>query len=291
MKKIIYSLILILGLFVIPGSVLAESCTSAITGNKEVKVGETTTVYVKVDASNAIKGADINFEVSGNIGLVSASPVGLNTMAQNGNRYILYSNNGVNAGSNIFAIKVKGTAKGTGTVKVSSLETTISDETVICSLTSATINVKEVEKKTTTNTNTVKPVTPKEEEKKEEVKEETKPVEPVKTQEEIDYEKALELVKKAEKTKKKDDVNKAKEAIDKLKFSEKKYDLIERLFNITIELDDTGSTKTKTNDMTKLSTDVTGGMSWFFLAVILLICLATETIYLMAKEVKKKNEA
>ena len=291
MKKIIYSLILILGLFIIPGSVLAESCTSAITGNKEVKVGETTTVYVKVDASNAIKGADINFEVSGNIELVSASPVGLNTMAQNGNRYILYSNNGVNAGSNIFAIKVKGTAKGTGTVKVSSLETTISDDTVICSLTSGAINVKEVEKKTTTNANTVKPVTPKEEEKKEEVKEETKPVEPVKTQEEINYEKALELVEKAEKTKKKDDVNKAKEAIDILKFSEKKYDLIERLFNITIELDDTGSTKIKTNDMTKLSTDVTGGMSWFFLAVILLICLATETIYLMAKEVKKKNEA
>ena len=278
MKKIIYSILLILGMFLIPNSALAESCTSSITGNKTITVGGTTTLYVKVNTSNPIKGADIDFEVTGNLKLVSASPVGLNKMAQNGNRYILYSNNGVTG--NIFAIKVKGTAVGTGTVKVNSLETTIEDETVECSLTNAVITIKEQEKKvvTTTTDDTKKTETPKEEVKKEEKT-------PVATK----YDKALALVERAENTKKKADVIKAKAAVDELEFSEKKYNLMERLLKINIETEVVKETESK-NDMTQVSTDVTAGMSWFFLAIILLICLAAETVYMLFKEVKK-NEA
>ena len=286
MKKLIYSLLLILGIFIVPNSALAESCNCAITGNKSITVGGATTVYVKVNASNPMKGADINFEVSGNIALVSASPVGLNKMAQNGNRYILYSNSGVKGGSNIFAIKVKGTAVGSGTVKVSSLETTISDETVVCSLSSAVITVKEAPKKTTT------PATPaaNNDNKTEAPKEEKKEIKETKTKAETDYDKALILVERAEKTRKKADVTKAKAAIDELEFSEKKYNLVERLLKINIESDGEAKGVKTSNDMTKVSTDVTQGMSWFFLAIILLICLAVETLYILFKEVKK-NEA
>ena len=284
MKKIVLSLLLTLCLLVLPESVYAASCSSAITGTKSINVGGTTTLYVKVNASAGIKGADLNFAVSGNLKLVSASPVNLQLMGNDGSRYIMYAMNPVNSGSNIFAIKVKGTAKGTGTVSVKSLEATVDDQTATCTLASATVTVNEAPKKTTTTTPaTTTPTTPT---TPEEPKEEVKQVE-VKDK---DYEDALRLVEQAEKTKKLADVKKAKEKVDELKFSEKKYDLTNRLYEIKIDLNDNSNlVNGNNNDLTKITTDVTGGMSWFFLAAVLLICLVVETIYLMVKESKKKE--
>ena len=125
MKKTIIKLFLFIGIFFIANPAYAATCDISFSGNTSINEGESTTIYVNVSSSDLVKGADLTYSNSGNITLSSASAVNLSVMAQNGNRYIMYSADGVSSGNSIFKFDVKGTTKGTGTISITNIETTI----------------------------------------------------------------------------------------------------------------------------------------------------------------------
>ena len=142
MKKFKYLLVLVLFLVLMP-KVYAASVSTSLTGTKTVKVGNTTTIYVKLTSSDGIKGADITYSASGNVKIVSVD--GVNGMSRQDdkttNRALLYSKNALSSGTSVFAITVKGTAEGTGTVSVSNVKATVGGETANGNNASVTITV------------------------------------------------------------------------------------------------------------------------------------------------------
>ena len=303
MKKNLIKLFVVLGVFFMMGTAYAATCDISFSGNTTITEGDSTTIYVKVNSSDVVKGADLTYSNSGSITLSSAGAVNLSVMAQNGNRYVMYSADGVSSGSNIFKFDVKGASKGTGTISITNIETSIDNTTVVCSPKSINITVNEQAKEevkentpvannnNTNNNNT----TVKQEEKKEETKvvEKEKNEEPVISEAEKKYNKALELVKKAEKTKQLEDVNAAKKAVEELDMSDNKYKLLNRLLELMLSIknDNTETNITTTGNGKELTTNASGTpISWMLLSIILIICLAIETIYLIVKDNKKKEE-
>ena len=126
MKK--YSL-LILTIFclVFAPTVEASTVTPVISGNNTVTVGSTTKIYIKANASDKIEGVDVTYKADGNISVTKATVNSkFSTMGQDGTRYILYAPSPVASGSTILTLTVKGTKAGKGTIKVSSMEATVS---------------------------------------------------------------------------------------------------------------------------------------------------------------------
>ena len=256
MKKIVISLIICLMMFLNMITVHAAGNISVSSSNLSITEGSSKTFTIK--ASNAAGRIDISTS--------NKNVISINKSSE------FLDNSSV-------TVTVKALKKGTATITIKLTDVATYDREELTG--ARTVKITVTEKK-------VAPTPPKAEEpKKEEPKKEEHKEEKNNNEEEDKYEKALKLVKKAEKTRKLDDVNKAKEAVNELEFSEKKYELLNRLYNIIIDMKQ--ETKKAGNDMKDLSTDVTRGMSWFFLSIILLICLFAETIYLIAKEVKKNE--
>ena len=279
---------LILCVFTIP-NVFAASATTQLSGTNKIKVGKTTTVYVKLKASDIIKGADVTYKTSGNIKVTKVSiGSGLSKMGQNGNRYILYSSDGVKSGSTILALTVKGTAVGKGTLTVTMLEATVSGVTVSGGSKSYTITVVDdtTSSSNTTNKNTDdnKKTTTDDSNAKEEARKKAE-------------NKAKELVEQAEKTLKDDDYDAAKKAVDALSDSTLKKDLTKRLdevkFKIAVNKEvekrcgNSNNTPEKCED--KCDETECNSKSWIILCIILFICLLLETIYLIARLNKKER--
>ena len=99
MKKIKNLLILVLAI-IFTGNVYAATATTSITGANTVKVGNTTKIYIKLNASDLIEGVDVTYAASGNIQVTNAViGSGLTQMGKNGNRYILYAQSPIKSGS------------------------------------------------------------------------------------------------------------------------------------------------------------------------------------------------
>ena len=142
MRKIKNLLILVLAIL-FAGNVYAASATTSISGTNTVKVGNTTKIYIKLNASDLIEGVDVTYAASGNITVTNATiNSGLTQMGKNGNRYILYAPSPIKSGSTILTLTVKGTKEGTGTITVSKMEATVSGGTVNGGSKSYNINVK-----------------------------------------------------------------------------------------------------------------------------------------------------
>lgn len=297
MKKInIFIITLLLCVFAIP-NVFAASATTQITGTNKITVGKTTTIYVKLKASDLIKGADVTYKSSGNIKVTNVSVGnGLSKMGQNGNRYILYSNSGIKSGSTILALTVKGTAVGKGTITVSKMEATVSGVTVNGGSKSYTITVTEVKKKTLTEAEKkAKEEAAKKAEEERKAKEaEKKAKEAAQKQAEKD---ALELVEKAEKTLADSDYESAKKAVDALNDSDVKKDLTKRLQEVRFKIEvnkevekKCGNTNNQSKECkTECETRECNSKSWIILCIILFICLLFETIYLISKLNKRES--
>ena len=130
MRKIKNLLILVLAIL-FAGNVYAASATTSISGTNTVKVGNTTKIYIKLNASDLIEGVDVTYAASGNITVTNATiNSSLSPMGKNGNRYILYAPSPIKSGSTILTLTVKGTKEGTGTITVSKMEATVSGGTV-----------------------------------------------------------------------------------------------------------------------------------------------------------------
>ena len=145
MKKIKLLIFIVLCLITIP-SVYAYNATAKITGTNTVKVGNTTTLYVKVDSSDPIRGVDLTYSSSGNITITNVSPTnGLTTQYSSGGNMALYTTGSLSSGSSILAITVRGNQVGTGTVSISKLEATLNTseglKTAASSATSFTVTV------------------------------------------------------------------------------------------------------------------------------------------------------
>ena len=126
MRKIKNLLILVLAIL-FAGNVYAASATTSISGTNTVKVGNTTKIYIKLNASDLIEGVDVTYAASGNITVTNATiNSGLTQMGKNGNRYILYAPSPIKSGSTKFTLRVKGSKEGTGTITVSKMEATVS---------------------------------------------------------------------------------------------------------------------------------------------------------------------
>lgn len=142
MKKI-GLFILTLCCFMFMPKVMAASASTVISGTNTVTVGSTTQIYIKLNSSDNIEGADVAFSTSGNVTVTNVQiGNGFRNMMDENNRYILYAQNPVASGSTILVLTVKGTKVGTGTVNVTKLEATVSGETVYSNNSSYNITVK-----------------------------------------------------------------------------------------------------------------------------------------------------
>ena len=72
MRKIKNLLILVLAIL-FAGNVYAASATTSISGTNTVKVGNTTKIYIKLNASDLIEGVDVTYAASGNITVTNAT--------------------------------------------------------------------------------------------------------------------------------------------------------------------------------------------------------------------------
>ena len=279
MKKIKYLLLALALLLVLPFKVYAAGGISLSTTSLTIEKGKSATF--KVTANNAAGRIDIS---SSNAGIASVNK------------------------SSVFldkdSVTVTVTAKEVGSTTINVVLTDVStfDEEEKTGTLTVSINVTEPKKEepapsnntnTNTNNNNNKKTT-----KTEEVKEEPVVVEkelneePVISEAEQKYNKALDLVKKAEKTKQIEDVNKAREAVEELEMSEAKYKLLNRLLTVMFNIDNNVKEEIEeVKDGTKITTSAKGtSISWLFLSIVLLICLAIETIYIILFERKKKEE-
>ena len=89
MKKIKNLLILILAI-IFTGNVYAATATTSITGTNTVKVGNTTKIYIKLNASDLIEGVDVTYAASGNIQVTNAV---IGSAGNPNEMYLEYSNN------------------------------------------------------------------------------------------------------------------------------------------------------------------------------------------------------
>lgn len=257
MKKIICLLIC---LMLIP-TVNAASATTKISGSNSITVGKTTTIYVKLNASNKIEGVDVTYQTSGNIKVTNVKiGNGLTKMGQNNNRYILYAMEPINSGSTILAITVKGTSVGTGTVKVSNLEATVDSTTVNGGVATYNITVNKA-----VQTDNSKPAD-----------DNSKPTD----DKDDTLEKATLLVEAAEKSLLDVDYEKALEAVNSL--SKNKEALLKRLQDVKIKIE-VQKEANKCNITCEEPVVSSDSSKWIILSVTLFILLIIESVYLIYK--------
>ncbi len=259
---------LILCLF-FASTVNAASATTSMSGTKTINVGKSTTIYVKLNASDKIEGADITFETSSNL-TVTKVAVGKNLtqVGKDGNRYLLYANTPVASGSTLLAITVKGKTAGTGKVTVTKLDATVSGETVHSNSKTYNITIKKV--------NTTNP---------------TEPDEPT-ISEENDPQavsNATILVEAAEKSLLQDDYNDALNAVNSLKDSTEKTALLARLSVVKNKIDANKPVNNNDKCPTCPECEESDNRPWIIISIILLICTIGEGIILLFNSSKKEN--
>lgn len=258
---------LILCLF-FASTVNAATATTSMSGTSTINVGKTTTIYVKLNASDKIEGADITFETSSNLTVTKvALGKNLTQVGKDGNRYLLYAKTPVASGSTLLAITVKGKSAGTGKVTVTKLDATVSGETVHSNSKTYNINIKKV--------NTTTP---------------TDPEDPT-NEDENDPQavsNATILVEAAEKSLLQDDYNDALDAVNNLKDSTEKTALLNRLAAVKNKID---ANKPVNNDKcpTCPECEESDNRPWIIISIILLICTIGEGIILLFNSSKKEN--
>lgn len=274
MKKIKNLLILFIT-FVFASNVYAASATTSITGSNTVKVGNTTKIYIKLSSSAAIEGVDVDYEASGDITVTGVSVnSGLTQMGKNGNRYILYAPNPINSGSTILTLTVKGNKVGTGTIKVTRMDATVSGGTVYGG--TKTFNITVNPAKTAAEIKAEEEAAKKAEEKKKAEEEANKKA----------LEDATKLVEAAEKSLNSEDYDAALKAVNDLKDSNDKNALIKRLDTVkfNIEVNKAALEKCSNNEPTGSTCNNSNCIKWIVLTIILFIGLLVETSYLVFKK-------
>lgn len=277
MKRIKLFVLLVLCLMFMP-VVHASTASTVITGTNNIKVGQTTSIYIKVNGSDNIEGVDVTYSTSGNISVTNVSVAsGFAQMGKSGNRYILYAMNPVSSGSSVLVLTVKGTAVGTGTVTVNSLEATVSGETASGGSKSYQITVNPL--KTAAEIKAEQEKEKKEEEDRKKQEEERK----------VALEAATKLVEKSEESLLEKDYDEALKAVDALVTSDDKTALLNRLndvkFKIAVNNECSNQNPIKCEECKDINDDA---KPWIVLSIILLVGLIIETIYLVYEKVKKE---
>ena len=300
-------------LIVVP-CVKAATASVSLNGNNSIKVGETTTIYVRINASSSFRGVYLPFSVSGNISLVSNSAIGgIEQKEIRDNRASLYTSSLVASGTNIYAITVKGSAEGTGTVSVSGVEVSvITDddiETALAGSASITITVnplktkeeiaaekektereareaaireenarKNAAEKAKADAEAKAKADEEEKVKKEEEEEETRKA----------LNKAKLLVAAAEKSLLRDDYNAVLKAVNDLADSDEKIELQERLKKLEFDIA-VHEACAKCNNEVKIEKDTSGSTKWIVLSITLSLLAIAEFIYIIINRKKKED--
>lgn len=277
MKKIKNLLLLILAI-IFTGNVYAATATTSITGTNTVKVGNTTKIYIKLNASDLIEGVDVTYAASGNIQVTSAViGSGLTQMGKNGNRYILYAQSPIKSGSTVLTLTVKGTKEGTGTITVSKMEATVSGGTVNGGTKSYNIKVNPA--KTASEIKAEEEAAKKKEEERKAKEEANKKA----------LEEATKLVEAAEKSLNSEDYDTALKAVNALTDSDDKTKLVERLDKVKfdIEVNKVALDKCSNKEPNQTVCNNADCKKWILLSVILFVGLLTETAYII---IRKNNK-
>lgn len=277
MKKIKNLLILVLAI-IFTGNVYAATATTSITGANTVKVGNTTKIYIKLNASDLIEGVDVTYAASGNIQVTNAViGSGLTQMGKNGNRYILYAQSPIKSGSTVLTLTVKGTKEGTGTITVSKMEATVSGGTVNGGTKSYNIKVNPA--KTASEIKAEEEAAKKKEEERKAKEEANKKA----------LEEATKLVEAAEKSLNSEDYDAALKAVNALTDSDDKTKLVERLDKVKfdIEVNKAALDKCSNKEPNQTVCNNVDCKKWILLSVILFVGLLTETAYII---IRKNNK-
>lgn len=277
MKKIKNLLILILAI-IFTVNVYAATATTSITGTNTIKVGNTTKIYIKLNASDLIEGVDVTYAASGNIQVTSAVVgSGLTQMGKNGNRYILYAQSPIKSGSTVLTLTVKGTKEGTGTITVSKMEATVSGGTVNGGTKSYNIKVNPA--KTASEIKAEEEAAKKKEEERKAKEEANKKA----------LEEATKLVEAAEKSLNSEDYDTALKAVNALTDSDDKTKLVERLDKVKfdIEVNKVALDKCSNKEPNQTVCNNADCKKWILLSVILFVGLLTETAYII---IRKNNK-
>lgn len=277
MKKIKNLLILILAI-IFTGNVYAATATTSITGTNTIKVGNTTKIYIKLNASDLIEGVDVTYAASGNIQVTNAViGSGLTQMGKNGNRYILYAQSPIKSGSTVLTLTVKGTKEGTGTITVSKMEATVSGGTVNGGTKSYNIKVNPA--KTASEIKAEEEAAKKKEEERKAKEEANKKA----------LEEATKLVEAAEKSLNSEDYDTALKAVNALTDSDDKTKLVERLDKVKfdIEVNKVALDKCSNKEPNQTVCNNADCKKWILLSVILFVGLLTETAYII---IRKNNK-
>ena len=277
MKKIKNLLILILAI-IFTGNVYAATATTSITGTNTVKVGNTTKIYIKLNASDLIEGVDVTYAASGNIQVTNAViGSGLTQMGKNGNRYILYAQSPIKSGSTVLTLTVKGTKEGTGTITVSKMEATVSGGTVNGGTKSYNIKVNPA--KTASEIKAGEEAAKKKEEERKAKEEANKKA----------LEEATKLVEAAEKSLNSEDYDAALKAVNALTDSDDKTKLVERLDKVKFdfEVNKVALDKCSNKEPNQTVCNNADCKKWILLSVILFVGLLTETAYII---IRKNNK-
>lgn len=277
MKKIKNLLILILAI-IFTGNVYAATATTGITGTNTVKVGNTTKIYIKLNASDLIEGVDVTYAASGNIQVTNAAiGNGLTQMGKNGNRYILYAQSPIKSGSTVLTLTVKGIKEGTGTITVSKMEATVSGGTVNGGTKSYNIKVNPA--KTASEIKAEEEAAKKKEEERKAKEEANKKA----------LEEATKLVEAAEKSLNSEDYDTALKAVNALTDSDDKTKLVERLDKVKfdIEVNKAALDKCSNKEPNQTVCNNADCKKWILLSVILFVGLLTETAYII---IRKNNK-
>lgn len=277
MRKIKNLLILVLAIL-FAGNVYAASATTSISGTNTVKVGNTTKIYIKLNASDLIEGVDVTYAASGNITVTNATiNSGLTQMGKNGNRYILYAPSPIKSGSTILTLTVKGTKEGTGTITVSKMEATVSGGTVNGGTKSYNIKVNPA--KTASEIKAEEEAAKKKEEERKAKEEANKKA----------LEEATKLVEAAEKSLNSEDYDTALKAVNALTDSDDKTKLVERLDKVKfdIEVNKAALDKCSNKEPNQTVCNNADCKKWILLSVILFVGLLTETAYII---IRKNNK-
>lgn len=277
MKKIKNLLILVLAI-IFTGNVYAATATTSITGANTVKVGNTTKIYIKLNASDLIEGVDVTYAASGNIQITNAAiGSGLTQMGKNGNRYILYAQSPIKSGSTVLTLTVKGTKEGTGTITVSKMEATVSGGTVNGGTKSYNIKVNPA--KTASEIKAEEEAAKKKEEERKAKEEANKKA----------LKEATKLVEAAEKSLNSEDYDAALKAVNALTDSDDKTKLVERLDKVKfdIEVNKAALDKCSNKEPNQTVCNNVDCKKWILLSVILFVGLLTETAYII---IRKNNK-
>ena len=277
MKKIKNLLILILAI-IFTGNVYAATATTGITGTNTVKVGNTTKIYIKLNASDLIEGVDVTYAASGNIQVTNAViGNGLTQMGKNGNRYILYAQSPIKSLYTVLTLTVKGKKEVTGTITVSKMEATVSGGTVNGGTKSYNIKVNPA--KTASEIKAEEEAAKKKEEERKAKEEANKKA----------LEEATKLVEAAEKSLNSEDYDAALKAVNALTDSDDKTKLVERLDKVKfdIEVNKAALDKCSNKEPNQTVCNNADCKKWILLSVILFVGLLTETAYII---IRKNNK-